>query len=98
VIETDSPRSRTLVVGTFPAPLSQTERAPFNALGFPEEHFMVLRIREGLRISRPSNSVLPEMFLLSPFALYAAFRHSLGGRHSSDYYGDSVTLAFSRGR
>jgi len=35
VIETDSLRSRTLVVSTFPTPLSQTERAPFNALGFP---------------------------------------------------------------
>jgi hypothetical protein len=36
VIETDSPRSRTLGIDTFPTPLSQTERAPFNALGFPE--------------------------------------------------------------
>ena len=35
VIETDSLRSRTLDVDTFPTILSQTERAPFNALGFP---------------------------------------------------------------
>src|SRR6266700_3331787 len=56
VIETDSLRSRTLVVSTSPTPLSQTERAPFNALGFPEKTSPSLRIRKDLRISRPSNS------------------------------------------
>ena len=40
----------------------------------------------------------PEMFLLPPFALCAAFRHSLGGRDSSDYYGGSVTMPLSRCR
>jgi len=48
VIETDSPRSLTLVVSTFPTPLSQTEQAPFNALGFPEKASLRIENKEGL--------------------------------------------------
>ena len=98
MIATDSPRSRTLVVSTFPTPLSQTERASFNALGFPEIHPLVLRIRKGLRISRPSNSYDWQTVLLLPFALCAAFRHALVGRDSYNYYGSSVTMPLSRFR
>src|SRR5947209_12958635 len=67
VIETDSPRSRTLVVSTFPTPLSRTGRAGFLASGSPEKTFHSLRIRKDLRISRPANSI--QFGKVSPTAL-----------------------------
>jgi hypothetical protein len=37
------------------------------------------------------------MYSLSRFPLYAAFRRSLVGRHSGEYYRDSVTLLLAQG-
>ena len=92
VMETDSPRSRTLAVSTFPTPLSRTGLAGFRASGSPEKTSPGWRIRKGLRISRPANFIHFDVFLLPPFALCAAFQRSLVGRDSYDYYNGSVTM------
>ena len=91
-METDSPRSRTLAVSTFPTPLSRTGLAGFRASGSPEKTSPGWRIRKGLRISRPANFIHFDVFLLPPFALCAAFQRSLVGRDSYDYSNGSVTM------
>ena len=48
VIETDSPRSRTLVVSTFPTPLSRTGRTSFQVSGSPEKASSHIENKGGL--------------------------------------------------
>ena len=89
VIETDSPRSRTLVVSTFPTPLSRTGQAGFLASGSPGLFPFVMagiRMSFGLRASRTPPSSLPQA--LPGFTVYMAFP-------CSDYYPGSVTIPLS---
>ena len=75
----------------------RTGRAPFSASGSPVlSSFSRLLVIEHRCISHHSLAPLPEN--LSPFPLYLAFPGSLVGRHSYEYYGDSVALGLSTGR
>ncbi len=58
--------------------------------------FSRLLVIEHRCISHHSLAPLPEN--LSPFPLYLAFPGSPVGRHSYEYYGDSVALGLSTGR
>ena len=68
----------------FHPPLPKLCRLVSEHTAFQRGHVIALGISKDLRIVRPYNPGSSDVFLLPPFALYAAFRHSLGGRDSSD--------------
>jgi hypothetical protein len=89
VIETDSPRSRTLVMDTFPTSLSRTGLTSFQVSGSPVHDLHSVQVSTHLA-PFPFQWIDP----LLPFPLCQAFLGSLDGRNSVEYYESSVAVRF----
>ena len=68
----------------FRYPLPKLYRPVSEHTAFQRKQIIALGISKDLRITRPHNPCSSDPFLLPPFALYAAFQHSLVGRDSHD--------------
>ena len=89
--------SDSIQASPFPTAPPRTVLAAFTAHGSPVLNSLSSSLLIKQRcISHHCLAPLPEN--LSPFPLYLAFPGSPVGRHSYEYYGDSVALGLSTGR